>query len=205
MGILKRYNKSIYNVSGPKIGLDLIPAETSKQAKPTLASSFNKTSLDLENSEPAGGPNNFPNNGHSQEYLPTNTFVLSPEGQVMGDGELQTTFNKTSLDLESPQPLGGPNNFPNNGHSQEYLPTNTFVLSPEGQVAGGTLKKTYDKTSLDLTNPLPLGGPINISYTTAVGESVVTSPTTQPFTPQNTYTDSFTDPRLIARTIDPIK
>ena len=153
MGLIKRYNKSIYNVSGPKIGLDLIPTETSKEAKPSLASSFNKTSLDLENSEPAGGPNNFPNNGHSQEYLPTNTFVLSPEGQV----------------------------------------------------AGGTLKKTYDKTSLDLTNPLPLGGPINISYTTAVGESVVTSPTTQPFTPQNTYTDSFTDPRLIARTIDPIK
>ena len=205
MGILKRYNKSIYNVSGPKIGLDLIPTETSKEAKPSLASSFNKTSLDLENSEPAGGPNNFPNNGHSQEYLPTNTFVLSPEGQVMGDGELQTTFNKTSLDLESPQPLGGPNNFPNNGHFQEYLPTNTFVLSPEGQVAGGTLRTTFNKTSLDLENSQPLGGPINISYSTRVGSEIVTSPTTQPFTPKSTYTDSFTDPRLIARTIDPQK
>tara|TARA_R110001599_G_scaffold326457_1_gene539025 strand:- start:222 stop:536 length:315 start_codon:yes stop_codon:yes gene_type:complete len=63
----------------------------------------------------------------------------------------------------------------------------------------------FNKTSLDLENPQPLGGLTNISYTTAVGESVVTSPTTQPYSPKNTYTDSFTDPRLIARTIDPQK
>tara|TARA_R110000803_G_scaffold48327_3_gene100406 strand:- start:1706 stop:2020 length:315 start_codon:yes stop_codon:yes gene_type:complete len=63
----------------------------------------------------------------------------------------------------------------------------------------------FNKTSLDLESPLPLGGPINVSYTTLVGEDIVTSPTTQPYTPKSTYTDSFTDPRLIARTIDPIK
>ena len=63
----------------------------------------------------------------------------------------------------------------------------------------------FNKTSLDLENPLPLGGPINVSYTTKVGEDIVTSPTTQPYTPNSTYTDSFTDPTLIARTIDPFK
>lgn len=64
---------------------------------------------------------------------------------------------------------------------------------------------SFKHTSLDLENPQPLGGPINISYSTRVGSEIVTSPTTQPFTPKSTYTDSFTDPRLIARTIDPIK
>jgi hypothetical protein len=63
----------------------------------------------------------------------------------------------------------------------------------------------FNKTSLDLENSLPLGGPINVAYTTKVGEDIVTSPTTQPYTPKSTYTDSFTDPRLIARTIDPFK
>lgn len=63
----------------------------------------------------------------------------------------------------------------------------------------------FNKTSLDLENPNPLGGPINVSYTTKVGEDVVTSPTTQPYTPTNTYSDSFTDPNLKARTLDPFK
>jgi hypothetical protein len=63
----------------------------------------------------------------------------------------------------------------------------------------------FGGSSLDLENPNPLGGPINVAYTTQVGEDIVTSPTTQPYTPKNTYTDSFTDPRLIARTIDPYK
>tara|TARA_R110002153_G_scaffold271143_1_gene438177 strand:+ start:2290 stop:2598 length:309 start_codon:yes stop_codon:yes gene_type:complete len=64
---------------------------------------------------------------------------------------------------------------------------------------------SFGITSLDLENPNPLGGPINVSFTTKVGEDIVTSPTTQPYTPNSTYTDSFTDPRLIARTIDPFK
>lgn len=63
----------------------------------------------------------------------------------------------------------------------------------------------FNKTSLDLESPLPLGGPINVAYTTKVGSEIITSPTTQPYTPKSTYTDSFTDPRLIARTIDPFK
>ena len=63
----------------------------------------------------------------------------------------------------------------------------------------------FNKTSLDLESPLPLGGPINVSYTTQVGENIVTSPTTQPYTPNSTYSDSFTSPELKARTIDPFK
>ncbi len=63
----------------------------------------------------------------------------------------------------------------------------------------------FNKTSLDLENPQPLGGPINVPYTTQVGEDIVTSPTTQPYTPNSTYSDSFTSPILKARTIDPIK
>ena len=63
----------------------------------------------------------------------------------------------------------------------------------------------FNKTSLDLESPLPLGGPINVSYTTKVGEDIVTSPTTQPYTPKSTYSDSFTSPELKARTIDPFK
>ncbi len=102
MGLLNRYNKSIYNVSGPKTGPDLVPTETSKEAKPPLASSYNKTSLDLE-------------------------------------------------------------------------------------------------------NPLPLGGPINVPYSTPVGSGILSSPTTQPYTPRRTYVDSLQDPLLIARSTDPIK
>jgi hypothetical protein len=63
----------------------------------------------------------------------------------------------------------------------------------------------FKSSNLDLENSGPLGGPINVAYTTRVGEDVVTSPTSQPYTPKSTYTDSFTDPRLIARTIDPYK
>ena len=63
----------------------------------------------------------------------------------------------------------------------------------------------FNKTSLDLEDPNPLGGPINVSYTTQVGEDIVTSPTTQPYTPKSTYSDSFTSPELKARTIDPFK
>tara|TARA_R110000772_G_scaffold236877_1_gene348773 strand:- start:21 stop:491 length:471 start_codon:yes stop_codon:yes gene_type:complete len=141
-------------------------------------------------------------------YYPQNDPVqgLSEVDNILLDSKLKNSFNETSLDLTNSLPLGGPINVPNNGHSQEYLPTNTFVLSPEGQVMGdGELQTTFNKTSLDLENPLPLGGAINVAYTAKVGREIITSPTTQPYTPKSTYTDSLTDPRLIARTIDPQK
>jgi len=64
---------------------------------------------------------------------------------------------------------------------------------------------SFKYTNLDLENPNPLGGPINVPYSTPVGAGIVSSPTTQPFTPRRTYVDSLQDPKLIARATDPIK
>ena len=140
--------------------------------------------------------------GNTKLIRNPNTPIQSPDSVSFN----QDNFKGSSLDLENPNPLGGPINVPNNGHFQEYLPTNKFALSPEGQIrGGGELQTTFKSSNLDLENSGPLGGPINVAYTTRVGEDVVTSPTSQPYTPKSTYTDSFTDPRLIARTIDPYK
>jgi hypothetical protein len=67
---------------------------------PFLQNSFNRTSLDLENNQPNGGPNNFPANGHTQKYKHNSKFVDQPEGIFKGEGKLQSTFNETFLDLE---------------------------------------------------------------------------------------------------------
>ena len=74
------------------------------------------------------------------------------------------------------------------------------VDGPDAKLAG-----SFDKTSLDLENPAPAGGPINVPYMTKVGAEVVTSPTTQPYTPKRTYVDGLQNPDLIARAIDPYK
>ena len=72
-----------------------------------------------------------------------------------------------------------------------------------GQIRGeGSLQKTFNKTNLDLTNPLPLGGPINVSYTSKVGSEIKSFSTTQPYTPENTYKDSLQSAELIARASD---
>ena len=68
-----------------------------------------------------------------------------------------------------------------------------------------TLLGSFKFTSLDLENPNPAGGPINVPYMTPVGTGVISSPTTQPFTPKRTYKDSLQDPLLIARATDPYK
>jgi len=73
------------------------------------------------------------------------------------------------------------------------------------QLLDSKLDDSFNKTSLDLENPAPLGGPINIPYSTIVGQDIVTSPTTQPYTPTRTYADSLQDKNLIARATDPYK
>ena len=120
------------------------------------------------------------------------------------------TFDKTNLDLENSAPFGGPNNFPSYNHTQKWQPQDGkgFIDSSEGQfLVGGKLKDSFNKTSLDLTSPDPLGGPINIPYNTQVGIRTISKTTTQPYLPQNgrTYTDSLQDPLLIARATDPFK
>jgi hypothetical protein len=80
---------------------------------------------------------------------------------------------------------------------------NKFELN--SRLLNSNLDDSFNKTSLDLENPQPLGGPINVPYTTKVGAEVITSPTTQPYTPTRTYADSLQDRNLIARAIDPYK
>ena len=134
-------------------------------------------------------------------------FELNPQ---LHDSKLDDSFDKTNLDLENSAPFGGPNNFPAYNHQQKWLPQEgkQFTDSAEGTfLVGGKLKNSYDKTSLDLTDPNPNGGPINIPYTTKVGIRTISKPTTQPYLPQTgkTYTDSLQDPLLIARATDPFR
>jgi len=76
--------------------------------------------------------------------------------------------------------------------------------APNNLTSVGQLN-SFRYTSLDLENPNPAGGPINVPYNTPVGAEIVSSPTTQPYTPKKTYKDSLQDPRLIARATDPYK
>lgn len=96
---------------------------------PFLRNSLNQTNLDVENPQPAGGPNNFPIYNHQHTYSPTNTYinVSTPGGNGSGVNSLQSSVNSdfgiintqvqpqnifkegTNLDLENPDPLGGPN------------------------------------------------------------------------------------------------
>jgi len=94
-----------------------------------LSQSLGRTSLDVSNPQPSGGPNNFPNYNHQHTYSPTNTYLNSstPGGNGSGVNSLQSSVNSdfginnmtlkpnnvfkdgTNLDLENPDPLGGPN------------------------------------------------------------------------------------------------
>jgi len=153
MGLLKRYDKALAN----NIGLAAEdPVKTSPGLTVPIKNQFDKTNFDLEDSSPLGGPINASQYGHHQKYLPqpNRGYEDSTQGQIRGDGALQTSFNKTSLDLE---------------------------------------------------NPLPLGGPINEPFQTIIGNEVKFFNTTQPFTPQNTYKDSLKSDELRRRASDPIR
>ena len=195
MGLKQRYNKRIGAGSALQGNVD-----TGLIFDPGAPQQINNKDL-IDRYDAAIGSNQI---GGS-----TNTgIVRDPNNPTRPVPDKVTDFNKTSLDLENPTPLGGPINVAQYGHRQRYLPqpNRGYDDSSQGQIRGdGALQTSFNKTSLDLENPNPLGGPINVAYTTKVGSEIKTSPTTQPYTPQNTYTDSFTDPRLIARTIDPYK
>jgi hypothetical protein len=64
---------------------------------------------------------------------------------------------------------------------EQQLPIESFNTPPG-------LKNKLPFTQLDVE----YGGTINHSYTTKIGNEVKTIPTTQPYTPKNTYADSFT-------------
>lgn len=89
-----------------------------------------------------------------------------------------------------------------------YYPQNDPVqgLSEvDKMLTDSKLKDSFNETSLDLENSSPLGGPINIPYTTKVGSETISKTTTQPYTPKNTYIDNLQDQDLIARARDPFK
>jgi hypothetical protein len=120
--------------------------------------------------------------------LPTNNQPNPPSQNQF----LEDSFNKTNLDLENSDPAGGPINDPNSNFRHFYTPQKPFNITPEGEVRGeGKLQFRTDSTDLDVENPLPNGGPINVPYTTRIGNESFTFSTTQPFTPRNTYADSF--------------
>tara|TARA_B100000780_G_C20976435_1_gene390022 strand:- start:382 stop:687 length:306 start_codon:yes stop_codon:yes gene_type:complete len=64
---------------------------------------------------------------------------------------------------------------------------------------------SFKQTSLDLENPNPLGGPINVAYNTQIGSEYKSFTTTQPYTPNSTYIDSLQSDELIRRASDPFK
>ena len=64
---------------------------------------------------------------------------------------------------------------------------------------------SFNKTSFDLENPNPLGGPINEPFQTIIGNEVKFFNTTQPYTPKNTYKDSLQSDELRRRASDPIR
>lgn len=89
-----------------------------------------------------------------------------------------------------------------------YYPQNDPVqgLSTiDKSLTTSALEDSFDKTNLDLENPSPFGGPINVPYTSKIGEQVVSKTTTQPYTPKKTYSDSLQSSELIARATDPYR
>ncbi len=117
------------------------------------------------------------------------TGVNSPGSNTSQNPFLENSFNKTSLDLEDRFPFGGPINDPNSNFTHFYTPQKPYMsvaLALEPQ-----LKFRTDSTNLDVEDPLPNGGPINIPYSTKVGSEIKSFSTSHPFTPRNTYADSF--------------
>jgi hypothetical protein len=112
--------------------------------------SADKTSYDLTNSNPAGGPINSPQYKHSHTYTSKNTYLDNFQAEASNNSAFGTEgneilnnsiFEKTKLDIENPLPVGGPNrtNIPNIP-SGEYVNIKTSNINGESPFPGGTLK-----------------------------------------------------------------
>ena len=81
-------------------------------------------------------------------------------------------------------------------------PENPEIAPPKQ----GNPEAQFKGSNLDLESESPNGGPINVSYTTRMGGvfqgEVKTFPTTQPYTPKNTYIDNLRSAGLKGRAID---
>ena len=69
----------------------------------------------------------------------------------------------------------------------------------------GNPEAQFKGSNLDLEFKSPLGGPINVPYTTLIGSEFKSFNTTQPYTPKNTYKDSLQSDELRRRASDPIR
>lgn len=92
-------------------------------------------------------------------------------------------------------------------NSDSNLQRDEYAKSPEGQIRSNNSKakeNNFQNSDLDLENPSPLGGPINIPYVTRIGSETKSFTTTQPYTPKNTYSDNLNQ-NLLDRARDPFK
>ena len=155
-----------------------------------------------------------------KDELNTRGKNISP---FVSNGDTFRSADKTNLDLTNPNPFGGPINASRYNHQHLYTPENSYLdkfheaASPNSafgtkgdEVLPGSI---FEKTSLDIENPLPIGGPNrtnatnipNGSYTNnrsgnKFGESVggplmdqkgkIINNFIQQYSTQNTYLDS---------------
>ena len=94
---------------------------------------------------------------------------INPFTTNVGQESFFRSGDKTNLDLTNPTPFGGPINASRYQHQHLYTPENTYLdkfsefASPNSafgtkgdEVLPGSI---FEKTSLDIENPLPTGGP----------------------------------------------
>lgn len=160
--------------------------------------SGDKTNLDLTNPTPFGGPINASRYRHQHLYTPENTYLdkfqeaASPNSAfgTKGDEVLPgSVFEKTSLDIENPLPIGGPNrtnstNIPNGNY------TNNRSGNKFGESVGGPLKdqkgkiinnflqqysskKTYLNSLDEITSNIPSPPPQPTVPTTPTVDSIL--------------------------------
>jgi hypothetical protein len=117
--------------------------------------SADKTSYDLTNTSPLGGPINAPRYKHTHNYTPDNKYLdnfheaASPNSAFGTEGDKVlpgSIFEKTTLDTESPLPanLGGPNRT-NSVNIPNGMYTNNRSGNKYGESPGGPLKNKDGK------------------------------------------------------------
>ena len=101
-----------------------------------------------------------------KDELNTKGKNISP---FVSNGDTFRSADKTNLDLTNPNPFGGPINSSRYNHQHLYTPNNSYLdkfseaASPNSafgtkgdEILPGSI---FEKTSLDIENPLPTGGP----------------------------------------------
>lgn len=129
--------------------------------------SADKTSLDLTNPSPFGGPINASRYQHQHLYTPENTYLkkfqeaASPNSAFGTEGDEVlpgSIFEKTSLDVENPLPIGGPNrtnayNIPNGSYTNNRSgnkygeSTGGPLMNKEGKIVNNQVQKYTSKNS----------------------------------------------------------